>query len=106
MPSTLLSPTTTTTAVAVQARDVVKSLVSPDLERWLAQCPPAVAGLARDLCHLVSEVLPDAVITVDPDLVAFGVAAGYRGVRFTVAAYREHLNLGIAYGADLPIQPA
>jgi len=76
--------------------------VSPEIEEWLARCSPAVAGLARDLCALVYEVLPDAVTTVDPDLIGFGVAPGYRGVRFTVAAYREHVNLGVAYGADLP----
>lgn len=76
--------------------------VSPDIERWLAQCVPGVATLARELCLLVLEVLPDAVVTVDPDLIGFGVAPGYRGLRFTVAAYREHVNLGIARGADLP----
>lgn len=77
-------------------------VVDPDIERWLAQCAPAVAELVRELCLLVYEVLPDAVTTVDADLIGFGVAPGYRGVRFTVAAYRDHVNLGIAHGVELP----
>ena len=76
--------------------------MNPEIGQWLAQCPPAVAPLARELCLLVNEVLPDAVVTVDPDLIGFGVAPGYRGLRFTVAAYRAHVNLGIARGVDLP----
>lgn len=73
-----------------------------ELEGWLAAADPATADLARRTCALVTEVLPDPVVTVDPDLVGFGTAPGYKGLHFTVAAYRAHVTLGIARGAALP----
>jgi hypothetical protein len=73
-----------------------------ELERWLAAANPAVADLARRACALITDVLPDPVVTVDEDLVGFGVAPGYKGLHFTVAAYRAHVTLGIARGAALP----
>jgi hypothetical protein len=77
-------------------------VVNEEIEAWLARFPPTIAGLARDLCALVYEVLPDAFTTVDSDFIGFGVGPGYRGVRFTVAAYREHVNLGVSFGTQLP----
>lgn len=73
-----------------------------ELAAWLAAAPPATADLARRTCALVTGVLPDPVVSVDTDLVGFGTAPGYKGLRFTVAAYRTHVTLGIARGAALP----
>lgn len=73
-----------------------------ELEGWLAAAPAATAELARQTCALVADVLPDPVVTVDPDLVGFGTGPGYKGVRFTVSAHRAHVTLGIARGAVLP----
>jgi hypothetical protein len=76
--------------------------VGDELEGWLAGADSATADLARRTCALVTDVLPDAVVTVDADLVGFGTAPGYKGLHFTVAAYRAHVTLGIARGATLP----
>jgi hypothetical protein len=76
--------------------------VDDELEGWLAGTDPGVAALARRTCALVTDLLPGAIVTVDPDLVGFGTAPGYKGLYFTVAAYRSHVTLGIARGASLP----
>jgi hypothetical protein len=76
--------------------------MNDDVERLLAGKDPAVADLARRACALVSELLPDAVVTVDAENVGFGTAPGYKGLYFTVAPHRSHVTLGIARGASLP----
>jgi hypothetical protein len=73
-----------------------------EVDRWLADAEPAVADLARRTCALVTDVLPNPVVTVDADLVGFGRAPGYKGLYFTVSAHRAHVTLGIARGAALP----
>jgi hypothetical protein len=73
-----------------------------EVERLLAGADPAVADLARRACALVTDVLPDPVVSVDADQVGFGTAPGYKGLYFTVAPHRAHVTLGIARGAALP----
>jgi hypothetical protein len=63
---------------------------------------PETSGLARHVYDAVLEMFPGAVVTVDEQNVGFGTGTGYRGLVFTVAPYRAHVTLGIAYGASLP----
>jgi Domain of unknown function (DU1801) len=73
-----------------------------DVETLLASYDPGIAGLARDLCGLILELYPDAVVSVDGGDIGFGSGTGYRGLVFVVSPYRAHVNLGVWGGADLP----
>jgi hypothetical protein len=75
--------------------------VNADVERLLASKERPIAELARQLCELVLEVYPDAVISVDGGDIGFGSGRGYRGLVFVVAPHTRHVNLGVAEGAGL-----
>jgi hypothetical protein len=76
--------------------------VNEDVERRLAEREPGIADLAQRLCHLILELYPDAVVTVDGGDIGFGSGTGYKGLVFVVAPHARHVNLGIARGLDLP----
>jgi hypothetical protein len=76
--------------------------VNEDVERLLDAQAPQIAELARELCTLVLEVYPDALVTVDGGDIGFGSGTGYKGLVFVVAPHSKHVNLGIAGGATLP----
>lgn len=76
--------------------------------RWPESCSPPIREVALRTCDAVLDVLPDAVVTVEPQnprfgaTVCFGTGAGYKGILFTVTPQRTHVTLGVARGADLP----
>jgi Domain of unknown function (DU1801) len=76
--------------------------VNDDVERLLASKDRPIAKLARQVCELVLEVYPGAVVTVDGGDIGFGSGTGYKGLVFVVAPHSKHVNLGIAGGAGLP----
>ena len=73
-----------------------------DIDGLLAAHDTQIAGLARDLCALVKDVYPDAVVTVEGGDIGFGGGTGYKGLVFVVTPYTKHVTLGIAHGAALP----
>lgn len=63
---------------------------------------PAIADLARATIEVVTELLPDAVVSVDATNIGYGVGPGYRGLVFTVTPTKKHVTLGISHSAGLP----
>jgi hypothetical protein len=76
--------------------------MTSDLDTLLASHDPRIAELTRDLCARILELYPDAVVNVDGGDIGFGSGTGYRGLVFVVAPHRDHVNLGLWGGADLP----
>lgn len=81
--------------------------MTPEIDRLLQSCEPAVRDLTRRACEVVLAVFPDAVVTVDDQntrfgpTVGFGTTSGYKGLCFTVSPQLTHVTLGIAQGAYL-----
>lgn len=68
----------------------------------LAEQTPVVAEVARRIIAQITQVYPDAVVTVDGGDIGFGTTTGYRGLSFVVTPHKGHVTLGIAHGASLP----
>lgn len=73
-----------------------------EVDDLLAAHDPVIAELARATIGLVSELLPDAVVSVDATNIGYGTGPGYRGLVFTVTPTKKHVTLGISHGAGLP----
>jgi hypothetical protein len=78
------------------------AVMNDEVERLLASRQPQIAELTRQLCALIQELNPDAVVTVDGGDIGFGTGSGYKDLVFVVAPHSKHVTLGIAGGADLP----
>jgi hypothetical protein len=73
-----------------------------DVEQLLAARQPPIAELARQLCALILQMYPDAVVTVDNGYIGFGSSSGYKGLVFVVGPHSRHVTLGLHGGVDLP----
>jgi hypothetical protein len=60
-----------------------------------------VKSIAAALEALVSEIFPDAVKSEDKLDAGFGFGKGYKDLVFVISPQKEHVNLGIARGAEL-----
>ena len=76
--------------------------MNPDAEQLLTAAPPRTGALACQVCAQILSMFPDAVVSTDEARIAFGRAAGYKGLVFVVSAHRDHVTLGLAGGAALP----
>jgi hypothetical protein len=76
--------------------------MNKDAERLLAGSPPPVGDLARRACDAVLAVFPRAVVTADDQNIGFATGPRYRDVVFVVTPQRAYVNLGFAFGVDLP----
>jgi len=71
----------------------------------LAECAPAVAGIALALRKLVLAEVPEAeevLYSVYAQVIVFQIPGRKRGAFCYVAAYAKHVNLGFYRGARLP----
>jgi hypothetical protein len=73
-----------------------------DVDDLLSAHDPAIADLSRATIGLVTELLPDPVVSVDSTNIGYGTGPGYRGLVFTVTPTKKHVTLGISHGAALP----
>lgn len=73
------------------------------VDAFLATVPDPTGSLARAAAAKLRKLLPGAVESCEGGDVGFGVAAGYKGLVFTLTPQPEagHLTLGIANGALL-----
>ncbi len=81
-----------------------RAALEADVDRLLAQHPPAIQAIERGLRALVRDELPDGTERVDfgNRLIAFGRSGGMRDLLFAIIAHKEHVNLQLADGVDLP----
>jgi hypothetical protein len=73
-----------------------------DVQELLAAQDPAMNRLADELCTLIGQMYPDAVVTVRDGDIGFGATTGYKGLVFVVSPHAKHVTLGLAGGASLP----
>ena len=75
-----------------------------DVDRLLAQHPSEIEAIERALRATIRAEFPSAVEQVDfgNKLIAFGHTMKIRGLLFAIIAHKEHVNLQLADGADLP----
>ncbi|MET7335743.1 DUF1801 domain-containing protein [Nonomuraea sp. NPDC005650] len=74
------------------------------VERVLAGCAPGVRELAVAARAVIEEVVPDAVVEVDPAarLIAYTFQPGtYRGVVAAIALHGAYVNLMFGRGVEL-----
>lgn len=78
--------------------------VEADINRLLAEHPEHIQAIERALRGLIRREAPAVVETVDfgNKLIAFGWSMKMRDLLFAVIAHREHVNLQLADGVDLP----
>jgi len=71
---------------------------------FLASYGGTTEELALATRGLVLDLLPDAVESVDrpAKMIAYSLAAGYKGVICTIMPAKSHVSLGVSRGADLP----
>jgi hypothetical protein len=77
-------------------------IMNDDVERLLDTQQPQIAELARQLCALILQMYPDAIVTVDNGYIGFGSTSGYKGLVFVVGPHTRHVTLGLSGGVDLP----
>jgi Domain of unknown function (DU1801) len=77
-------------------------VMNDKVEQLLASQDPQVADLAREVCGLVLNMYPDAVVSVDGGDIGFGTGSGYKGLVFVVSPHSNHVTLGLVGGAGLP----
>jgi hypothetical protein len=75
-----------------------------DVRELLAAQDPGIGRLADELCVLINQLYPDAVVTVRGGDIGFGATSGYKGLVFVVSPHASHVTLGLAGGASLPDQ--
>jgi len=81
---------------------MAETLVGPAaVDAFLASIPAPMGPLARDAAALLRQVLPGAIESCENGDVGFGVAAGYKGLVFTLTPQADHVTIGIANGALL-----
>jgi hypothetical protein len=78
--------------------------VEADVARLLSEHSPALQAIEQALRTTIRAELPDAIEQVDfgNKLIAFGRTMKMRGLMFAIIAHREHVNLQLADGVDLP----
>jgi hypothetical protein len=76
--------------------------MNDDVERLLAARQPQIAELARQVCALILQMYPDAMVTVDNGYIGFGSGRGYKGLVFVVGPHSKHVTLGLYGGVELP----
>lgn len=78
--------------------------IEADVDRLLAEHPPHIQAIERALRGLIQREAPGVVEAVDfgNKLIAFGWSMKMRDLLFAVIAHREHVNLQLADGVELP----
>lgn len=79
--------------------------VAIEIEKLLADHPKDQRTIERALLEMTLEELPDAVVHVDAGdegLIAIGTGRRMSEVLFAIIAHRDHVNLQLADGVDLP----
>lgn len=76
--------------------------MNDDAERLLATRDPRIVDLSRQLCALILQVYPDAILTVANGYIGFGSSKGYKGLVFVVGPHSKHVTLGLSGGVGLP----
>ncbi|HEX5823259.1 MAG TPA: DUF1801 domain-containing protein [Candidatus Limnocylindrales bacterium] len=91
-------------AAAGDATAPARQAVEADVERLLAEHPPEQRAIEQALRATIRHEFPAAVEQVDfgNKLIAFGRSMKMRGLLFAIIAHKEHVNLQLADGADLP----
>lgn len=74
------------------------------VSRLLAEYPPGLQAIEQALRSTIRTAFPDAIERVDfgSKLIAFGRSSRMRGLLFAIIAHKEHVNLQLADGVDLP----
>jgi hypothetical protein len=74
------------------------------VDRLLAEHSETLQAIERALRSTIQTEFADVVEQVDfgNKLIAFGRTMKMRGLLFAIIAHREHVNLQLADGADLP----
>lgn len=78
--------------------------MNPEFEALLKDATPSVEELARKARELILGVMPQAHQTVwlKQDIISFGIGPKKMSEHFCyVAVFKERINLGFYYGADL-----
>jgi hypothetical protein len=80
------------------------SSLGADVDRLLAEHPPALQAIERVLRATIRREFPEAVEQVDfaNKLIAFGRSMKIRGLLFAIIAHHSWVNLQLADGALLP----
>jgi hypothetical protein len=75
-----------------------------DVDRLLAEHPPAIQAIEQSLRGVVRRELPEAQEQVDfgNKLIAFGFSMRMKDLLFAIIAHKQHVNLQLADGAELP----
>ncbi len=75
-----------------------------DVDRLLGEHAPEIQAIERALRATIHAEFPEAIEQVDfgNKLIAFGRSMKIRGLLFAIIAHKEHVNLQLADGADLP----
>ena len=78
--------------------------IERQIERLLEPHPGSIRAVEVALRDLIRAELPGAVEQVDfgNRLIAFGTSERMRDLLFAIIAHREHVNLQLADGAELP----
>src|SRR5215212_8157636 len=82
----------------------IGELLEADVERLLAEHSPEIQAIERALRATIRTEFPTATEQVDfgNKLIAFGHTMKIRGLLFAIIAHKEHVNLQLADGAELP----
>jgi hypothetical protein len=75
-----------------------------DVDRLLAEHSSELQAIERALRAAIRSEFPDAIEQVDfgNKVIAFGRSMKIRGLLFGIIAHKQHVNLQLADGADLP----
>ena len=71
------------------------------VDLFLAPVEGKMGATARAACAKIRVLLPNAHESVEGADVGFGVAAGYKGLVFSLTPHAEHVMLGVWNGATL-----
>lgn len=77
-------------------------MTSDQIQSVLSGYEPRIAELCRDAGALIHELLADAMVTVDRNIIGYGIGPGYTGLIFTVTPAKKHVTLGLSHGSELP----
>lgn len=77
------------------------NLNSIDLQEKFPEFQPSIIEFAMELQNLILEIFPTVVLTCDEENIGFGFGSDYKDLVFVMSPKREHVNLGIPYGATL-----
>jgi hypothetical protein len=75
-----------------------------DLQQFLEPYPPEISDLILRLRSLIMEVIPTAIVQIDPPskLIGYGIDKKMSGLICTIQPQKGYVNLGIYRGVDLP----